>query len=119
MLLHFGWRAVMAVVLSTARDFICSGAEFRKLAQDAIAGTRRGARRRGRGGSQRGCRFPAWVTVTHVGFIVWTVLNAHYPALLIGGFMFFLGFDRATAIYSDARPTSRRRCWSDFSWPAS
>jgi hypothetical protein len=28
------------------------------------------------------------------------VVNAHYPALFILGFLFFLGFDRATAAYS-------------------
>ena len=26
-------------------------------------------------------------------------VNAHYPALFLGGFLFFLGFDRATAAY--------------------
>jgi hypothetical protein len=42
---------------------------------------------------------PAWVTAVHVAFIGWTVANAHYPALFVGGFMFFLGFARATASY--------------------
>ena len=32
--------------------------------------------------------------------MVWTVVNAHYPALFVAGFLFFLGFDRATAAYS-------------------
>ena len=31
--------------------------------------------------------------------MAWTVVNAHYPALFIGGFLFFLGFARATAPY--------------------
>jgi predicted cation transporter len=31
--------------------------------------------------------------------VAWTVVNAHYPALFIGGFLFFLGFARATAAY--------------------
>jgi hypothetical protein len=35
----------------------------------------------------------------HVLFLMWTVANAHHPALFIGGFLFFLGFARATAIY--------------------
>jgi hypothetical protein len=43
---------------------------------------------------------PWWVTSVYVLFIVWTVVNAHYPALFLGGFLFFLGFDRATAAYS-------------------
>jgi hypothetical protein len=29
----------------------------------------------------------------------WTVFNSHYPALFLGGFLFFLGFARATAAY--------------------
>ena len=31
--------------------------------------------------------------------MAWTVVNAHYPALFVGGFLFFLGFARATAAY--------------------
>ena len=42
---------------------------------------------------------PAWVTLVHLAFMAWTVVNAHYPALFIGGFLFFLGFTRATAAY--------------------
>ena len=34
-----------------------------------------------------------------MAFMAWTVFNAHYPALFIGGFLFFLGFARATAAY--------------------
>ncbi len=40
------------------------------------------------------------MTSVYVLFIVWTVVNAHYPALFLAGFLFFLGFDRATAAYS-------------------
>jgi len=42
---------------------------------------------------------PSWVTSAHVSFIAWTVFNSHYPALFLGGFLFFLGFARATAVY--------------------
>jgi hypothetical protein len=40
---------------------------------------------------------PRWVTGAHMAFMMWTVFNAHYPALFLGGFLFFLGFARATA----------------------
>jgi hypothetical protein len=43
---------------------------------------------------------PWWVTVVYLSFLVWTVVNAHYPALFVGAFLFFIGFDRATAAYS-------------------
>jgi len=42
---------------------------------------------------------PAWLVVAHLAFMAWTVFNAHYPALFLGGFLFFLGFARATAPY--------------------
>jgi hypothetical protein len=42
---------------------------------------------------------PAWIVAVHVAFIAWTVFTAHYPALFLGGFLFFLGFSRATAPY--------------------
>ena len=45
------------------------------------------------------CRSPPWVTAVHLLFIGWTVMNAHYPPLFIGGFLFFLGFARATRPY--------------------
>ena len=40
---------------------------------------------------------PAWVTAVHLGFLGFTVWMAHYPALFIGGFLFFLAFAQATA----------------------
>jgi hypothetical protein len=43
---------------------------------------------------------PGWVTAVYVLFLVWTVVNAHHPVLFILGFLFFIGFDRATAAYS-------------------
>jgi hypothetical protein len=42
---------------------------------------------------------PAWLIATHLAFMAWTVVNSHYPALFLGGFLFFLGFARATAAY--------------------
>jgi hypothetical protein len=45
---------------------------------------------------------PAWVTAVHLAFLAWTVVNAHYPALFIGGFLFFLGFAKATAMYQSS-----------------
>ena len=44
---------------------------------------------------------PSWMMVIHVIFMLWTVINAHHPALFIGGFLFFLGFAQATAPYQN------------------
>jgi hypothetical protein len=40
---------------------------------------------------------PAWVIVANLAFMVFVVANAHYPALFVGAFLFFLGFAQATA----------------------
>jgi hypothetical protein len=44
---------------------------------------------------------PSWVTAAHLGFMAWTVINAHYPVLFLGGFLFFLGFAKATSAHQD------------------
>jgi hypothetical protein len=42
---------------------------------------------------------PVWLILVHMAFMAWTVFNAHYPALFVGGFLIFLGFAKATAVY--------------------
>jgi hypothetical protein len=41
-------------------------------------------------------RVPFWMMLVHVGFLVWTVVNAHHPPLFVAGLLFFLGFARVT-----------------------
>ena len=39
---------------------------------------------------------PVWVTIVHIFFMGWTILNAHHPELFIPGMLFFLGFAEVT-----------------------
>src|SRR5207244_7944064 len=39
---------------------------------------------------------PWSITLIHLFFLGWTVVNAHYPVLIIFGFLFFLAFVTAT-----------------------
>jgi hypothetical protein len=100
MLAAFGWRAVLAIGLSTLAYYLYFKEELRKLAeqpaQPDVASPTEEARRHGYGALP----IPWWITGVYLTFLAWTVVNAHYPALFIGGFLFFLGFDRATAAYS-------------------
>jgi len=102
MLGHFGGRAAAAIVVSVVAYGLIFRRELAALAtrppvpdvdrpedEDEAAG----------GASARLLPVPTWVTVTHVLFMAWTVVTAHYPALFIGGFLLFLGFVRATAPY--------------------
>ncbi len=98
MLGHFGWRAAVAIAISTLAYFVLFRREF--------ASTGRGAGGPGRRGradpdafADRLLPIPPWVTIVHIAFVFFTVANAHYPALFIAGFLFFLGFTRATAAY--------------------
>jgi len=44
---------------------------------------------------------PVWVTIAHLGFMAWTILNAHYPGLFIPGLLFFLGFAQVTSPFQN------------------
>lgn len=44
---------------------------------------------------------PAWVTISHVAFMAWTIFNAHHPELFIPGLLFFLGFAQVTSPYQN------------------
>jgi hypothetical protein len=98
MLGHFGWRAVAAVAASTAVYYAYFRKELSALAANKavpdvdVAAEEADA-------DQALLPIPAWVTLAHLGFMAWTVVNSHYPALFIGGFLIFMGFARATAPY--------------------
>jgi hypothetical protein len=96
MLEHFGWRALVAILASTSVYFVLFRRDLATLAsrpsppavdkpedEEAATGTL--------------APVPAWVVAVHGGFMAWTVLTSHYPALFVGGFMIFLGFVKATA----------------------
>jgi hypothetical protein len=100
MLREFGWRAAIAIGLSSLAYYLFFRRELQALADrpahaDDPSPTEE-AQRHGYGLLP----IPRWITGVYLAFLAWTVINAHHPALFIGGFLFFLGFDRATAAYS-------------------
>jgi hypothetical protein len=100
MLSHFGWRAAIAIVVSNAIYFLLFRKEFALLAtRPARADVDRPELDEEGGVEAALLPVPAWVTLVHAGFMAWTVLTSHYPALFVGGFLFFLGFVKATAPY--------------------
>lgn len=100
MLGHFGWRAALAVVGSTLTYYLVFRRELRALASRPAVPDVMAAAPEAAVFGHGLLPIPWWVTGAYVLFIVWTVANAHYPALFLAGFLFFLGFDRATAAYS-------------------
>ena len=85
MFTHFGWHAVMGIVLSNTVYFLMFRREL--LALKAAAPDQEKVDE----------TVPVWVTLAHLLFLGFTVWSAHHPALFIGGFLFFLAFAQATA----------------------
>jgi hypothetical protein len=93
MLSHFGWRAAVSIAVATVAYYFVFRKEFGALAR---AQTADGAPQDDTAGLPP---VPTWITLIHLGAMAFTVVNAHYPALFVGGFLFFLGFTQATARY--------------------
>ena len=97
MLANFGWRAALGIATSTAVYFVIFRRELRSLASRPAAPDIEQPDETAEPPAL--LPVPAWIVAVHLAFMGWTVFNAHYPALFVGGFLFFLGFARATAAY--------------------
>jgi len=89
MFVNFGWKAVVGIVISTLIYYAIFRKEIASLGQ-AKAGQKESGKRQGRA-------VPVWVTVVQLVFMAAIVGFAHYPALFIAMFLFFLAFSQATA----------------------
>jgi len=90
MLSHFGWKAVVGIVLAT-------GAYALAFRRDLAALNARAGAAAGEGSAAPEAPVPAWVAAAHLGFLALLVYAAHTPAVLVGTFLFFLAFQKATA----------------------
>jgi hypothetical protein len=97
MLGHFGWRAVLAILASTLAYFLLFRRELGELARRPPSPDVEVPENHGSTAALP--PVPGWLTATHMAFMAWTVLTSHYPALFVGGFLIFIGFARATAVY--------------------
>lgn len=93
MLMHFGWKALFSIVISSAVYYLFFRKALTKVA-DLADGVEDGAVRTS--WQERETPIPLWVTIIHLIFLGWTVYTAHFPVLFIGGFLFFLAFIIAT-----------------------
>lgn len=84
MLSHFGWKAALACVLSTAGTIAVFYKELAALPAETAAAK---------------VRLPAWVTILHLLFLVLIVISAHHMVLFLGFFLFFLGLADVTKEY--------------------
>jgi len=89
MLLIFGWKAVLGILIGNALFFTAFRKELLALRSD-------------RSDDKDREPIPVFVTAVHLLAIVWTVVNAHYPAMVIFGLLFFLAFVMATDRHQNA-----------------
>lgn len=85
MMMHFGWRAVLSCLCSTALITYLFRRELQSLTP--VPNTS-GA-------------VPAWLTILHMIFLASVVGFAHHPDVFFGVFMLFLGLVSATREYQD------------------
>lgn len=90
MLANFGWKSVLSIALTTLCYFLFFKKELNKLGSSVdhedIAPK----------------KTPLWITFTHIGFLIFTVINLHEPILFVGSFILFLGFVQATRKHQSA-----------------
>ncbi len=91
MFTHFGWKALIGIVAATLLYYVIFRKEFAALDKARAAFGADDSKERGRG------PVPVWITTVQIGFMALTVFVAHFPALFVGGFLFFLAFAQATA----------------------
>jgi hypothetical protein len=100
MLGHFGWRTVLAIGASTGLYYAMFRSELTALARKKpVPEVEVPEEDTEETVPPKLLPVPLWLVLVHIAFMAWTVFNAHYPALFIGGFLIFLGFARATAVY--------------------
>ncbi len=90
MFVQFGWRAALGILLATTVYLLLFREGFRVLAENARNSGQPGAEAR------PARQIPGWVTCVHVAFLAWSVLHAHHPVFLVGGFLFFIAFTQVS-----------------------
>jgi len=90
---HFGGPALIGIVISNLAYFLIFRRAIARLGppQSLAAAAQPEA--------APPSPIPPWVTVMHLLVLAWTVLTAHYPVLVVGGFLFFVAFVEVTTDY--------------------
>ena len=94
MLTYFGWKAVIGIVLANTAYFLFFRKEFAamnaRVDNDTLDSDVKPL------WAERDEPIPVWITVAHVLFLAWTVMNVHHTPLFVGSFLFFIAFVEAT-----------------------
>jgi len=113
---NFGWKAAIGILISNLLFYMVFRGEFKVMNQgvqntgsDSFDSPEKINLKPGQMSheefeamwAERDTPIPWWITLVHLIFLAWTVFNAHYPALFIGGLLFFLGFMSLTKTHQN------------------
>jgi len=90
MMYTFGFKAIFAVIGSNILYYYLFRKDFREMEAYSKKNPLKEVEEE---------PIPAWITITHLVFLAWTVIHSHYPVIFVGSFMLFLGFRQATRIH--------------------
>lgn len=95
MLLNFGWKVILAILISNLLYYAFFRKEFKRLKSEADIENEK--RRKHISDSEiKDHPIPFVITLNHLLFLAWTVLNLHSIPLVLGGFMVFLAASQVT-----------------------
>ena len=84
MAIHFGWKAVLAIVVGTVLTTLWFRKELSSIDVTAVS---------------KKIKIPVWVTAVHLVMLLLVVLGAHHMAVFVLLFLFFIGFTAVTDEY--------------------
>lgn len=88
MLSNFGWKAMLAIIVSTIAVTYRFRKELAKIDNEKTA-------------EPKALKIPYWVTILHILVLIAIVLSSHYLILFTGIFLFFLGIASVTKEYQN------------------
>lgn len=87
MMSHFGWKALIAMLISTSGVVFFFKKEFSKMAQTSV-------QKKTKSGN-----VPLGLVILHLAFLTLIILNHHSIAMMVGYFLFYLGVFEVTKEY--------------------
>jgi len=90
---QFGARVILGIIFVNLLYFTLFRKDFRKLKHQSHK-----AEETEEADAHKG-PVPAWITVTHLAFLGWTISMAHYVPIFLGSYLLYLGFHQATRMH--------------------
>lgn len=87
----FGLKAWLAILINTISLFFFFKKDFQAVNDKFFAEKK--------GKEKSSLKVPLWITIVHLLWLGWLILNNNTPIIALGSFVLFLGFYQATSVY--------------------